>query len=475
MPHTIQLRLIATPLLLAMVLAGCASAPRLDSKSTPPVPAAFKETSGEWSALPSSAVQPHGAWWKAFDDAALDELIGRANRDNLTIQAAAARLSQARALYQHAEADRLPQLDAGAGTVRQEGANSPLSKINKAGQLEPGELGQATLNATYEVDIFGRQAGNANATGLDAQSKAALLESTRLIVLTDVAQTYFALRAIDTERALVRDTVQAYRATQSVTERLYREGEVAELDYSRIRAQVAETEAQAFELDQRRATLEHALALLVGEAPADFKLDESAWNNVLPVIPAGVPSAVLVRRPDVLSAASELLAAQARVGVAKTAWFPTISLTANGGYASSELGNLFRWPARAWGVGALVDLPIFDGGRRNAGIQYADAQASESLARYRERVLTAFKDVEDQLSTLRILSSESDVQAQAVAATSRATVLSDSRYRNGLVSQLDLLEAQRSELSDRRLALQVRSQQFQSTIALIRALGGGWS
>ncbi|MEJ7686322.1 MAG: TolC family protein, partial [Variovorax sp.] len=191
-------------------------------------------------------------------------------------------------------------------------------------------------------------------------------------------------------------------------------------------------------------------------------------------IPAGVPGMLLTRRPDVSAAQKSVLAAQARVGVAQAAWFPSIALTGGGGYASPDIGDLFKWSARSWGIGALLSLPLFDGGRREAGVQGASAQLDGALAAYREQVLGAFRDVEDQLSSLRILQDQSQVQARAVASASRATVLSDSRYRNGLVSQLDLLDAKRSELRNRRQALQVRSAQYQATVGLVRALGGGW-
>jgi len=184
---------------------------------------------------------------------------------------------------------------------------------------------------------------------------------------------------------------------------------------------------------------------------------------------------VLSRRPDVSAAQSSLLAAQTRVGVAKAAWFPSVTLTATGGYASPELGDLFKWSARAWGIGAAASLPLFDGGRREAGIQNAGCEFDVALARYREQVLVAFRDVEDQLSSLRLLAEQAEAQDRAVASASRSTALSDVRYRNGYVSQLDLLDAQRSELRNRRQALQVRSAQYQATVALVRALGGGWN
>jgi multidrug efflux system outer membrane protein len=196
---------------------------------------------------------------------------------------------------------------------------------------------------------------------------------------------------------------------------------------------------------------------------------------VLPIVPPGVPSTVLTRRPDVAAAQSSMLAAQKRVGVAQAAWFPDLSLTATGGFASNELGDLFKWSARSWGVGALLSLPVFDGGRREAGVKNANAQWDAAAAGYREQVLVAFRDVEDQLSALRLLADQAGAQKQAVDAASRATVLSTSRYRNGYVSQLELLDARRSELANRRQALQVRAAQYQATVGLIRALGGGWS
>jgi outer membrane protein, multidrug efflux system len=259
-----------------------------------------------------------------------------------------------------------------------------------------------------------------------------------------------------------------------LTQRRHQAGEIAELDVVRAESELAATESQALALDRQRAQLEHALAVLVGDAASSFTLGLEEWRTALPQIPAGVPASVLARRPDVSAAQSSILAAQARVGVARAAWFPNVSLTAAGGFASPELGDLFKWSARAWGVGALLSLPLFDGGRREAGVQGAQAQLDEALAGHRDQVLVAFKEVEDQLSSLRLLHEQAQAQARAVTSATRATVLSESRYRLGMDSQLELLDARRSELSNRRQALQVRSGQYQATVALIRALGGGW-
>ena len=457
---------LITPLLVALILAGCTTAPAVDTAQLPTTPTTFKEEGNtRWTVSAPAEAQSRGAWWQSFNDPVLNDLVDRAGARNTSIQTAAARLAQARALLRSADADRLPQLGLGAGVNRQTAPaiGTPLGTVANVG-----------ANLSYELDLFGRLAKASDAASLDARSREALLQSTRLLVQSSVAQSYLQLRALDTERALVRDTVQAYRNTLRLTEQRFQAGDVAELDVARVRTEVAATESEAIALDRRRAEIEHALAVLVGEAASSFQVDASDWNTALPVIPAGVPSTVLARRPDVSAAQTSLLAAQARVGVAKAAWFPNLSLTANGGYASPDLGDLFKWSTRAWGVGALLSLPIFDGGKREAGVQIANADLDIAGAAYREQVLVAFKDVEDQLSGLRLLADQAQAQSRAVDSATRATVLSASRYRNGLVSQLELLDAQRSELSNRRQALQVKAAQYQATVGLVRALGGAW-
>lgn len=462
-------KLILAPLLAALVLAGCATAlPPLPSQPT--MPSRFKEEqSGKWTVTASAAeAMSRGSWWQVFGDPVLDELVERAGSANTGIQEAAARLAQARALVRSADADRLPQLGLGAGAARQAGAGT-------AGGERPTTLVSVGANLSYELDLFGRLARASDAAALDAQGRASLLQSTRLLVQADTAQTYLALRALDAERALVRETVAAYRNTLRLTERRFQAGDVAELDVARVQTELASTEAEAIALDRRRAELEHALAVLVGAATADFTLAPAAeWTGAPPQVPPGIPATVLARRSDVAAAQSGVLAAQARLGLAKAAWFPNLSLTAAGGFASPEIGDVFKWSARAWSVGALLSLPLFDGGRREAGVQSAQAQLDGALAAYRGQVLNALRDVEDQLSSLRLLSEQAEAQERAVSAATRATVLSDSRYRNGLVSQLELLDARRSELRNRRQALQVRASQYQATVGLVRALGGGW-
>jgi multidrug efflux system outer membrane protein len=450
---------------LALALTACASVPSIDPASLPSAPAAFHETDARWTALAPAEAQPRGTWWKAFNDPVLDGLIENADRSNTTVQVAAARLQQALALVRSARADQLPQVNASAGALR---IKDPTTFNVPATFLSAG------VNLSYEVDLFGRLAHTTDAAQLDAQAREALLQNTRLLVQTSVAQTYFALRALDAERALVRATVSAYGDTLRLTESRFQAGDVAELDVARVTSEAAETESDALALDRARAEFEHALAVLVGEVASDFRLPPAEWNAALPLIPPGVPSTVLARRPDVSAAQRSLLAAQTRVGVAKAEWFPNLTLTAAGGVASASLGDLFQWSARTWGIGALLSLPVFDGGRRSAAIQNASAEFDAALASYRESILVAFKDVEDELAALRLLADQAETQRRAVAAADRATVLSGSRYSNGFVSQLELLDAQRSELRNRRQSVQVRSAQYQATVGLIKALGGAW-
>ena len=453
------------PLVVAMVLAGCAGVEIAELHAVPATPAAYKNQPSSVSENP--VIQKKTDWWKSFADEQLDALIERALAHNTSLQAAAARLAQAQALSRRTSAALFPQLGIAAAPGRQGG------NFYRA-QDEAGTLHQLRLEASYEVDVMGRQSKASEASRLVVQVAESLLADARLLVQANVAQAYFALRTLDAERALTRDTVAAYRETLRITEGRFAAGDVSELDVARLRSEVAATESEALALDRRRQELETALAVLVGDLPSNLNVAEIPWMDKLPAVPAGLPSAMLERRPDIAAARASYQAAQVRVGVAQTAWFPNISLTAATGGASPELSDLFRSSAGLWGVNVLLNLPILDGGRRDAGIQNAAAQADEAAALYRGQILAAFKDVEDQLSNLALLSQQGQRLSEAVTAAQRALSLSGTRYRNGMISQLELLDAQRSELGNRRRALQVRAAQYLSTVALIKALGGSW-
>ncbi|MFG6412481.1 efflux transporter outer membrane subunit [Roseateles sp. DC23W] len=451
------MKLQLTSLFAALLLAGCASVGSVDPSQLPQAPEAYKAAAG------NDAPALTASWWQPFADPVLDDLVTRAMAANTTVQSAANRLAQARAVLGSAQASRLPQAGVSAGANR--GATPGASTATQY---------SAGLNLAYELDLGGRLLHERNAAALDVQAREQLLADARLLVQANVARGYLALRALDTERDIVKGTVAAYGETLSLTEKRARAGDVADLDLARVQAELAANEAEALSLDRRRVELETALAVLLGEPASNFRLTPKAWTTALPGVPAGLPSELLQRRPDLAAARSQLEAAQARVGVARAAWWPSLSLTAQGGGVSSEVSNLLRSGASTWGIGLLGALPIFDGGRREAGINAAKAQLDGSTIAFREQFLLALKDVEDQLSALSLLQAQQQASARAVSAAGQALKLSDARYRNGFVSQLELLDARRSELANKRAALQVRSAQYQATVGLIRALGGGW-
>lgn len=469
-----RVRSLLAPLTMAMILAGCASAPTpLQPHAGVSVPEAFSAPAVQvgaqgWTVAPPAEAAPRGAWWLPFADPVLSGLVERADAASPTVQRAAAQVAQARALLRSADAARSVQVGVNAGAMRQAG-------LTTTGGTTPTTVTSASLAASYEVDLMGRLAGESDAARLDAQAQSALLQSARLLVQADVVQTYLQLRASQSGLALVEQGLEAYRESLRLTERRLAAGDVAELDLARLQAEVSATEAESLALRRQQALLTHALAALVGEPATGFAVPAAPLAvTALPVIPAGVPSAVLARRPDVAAAQASVLAAQARVGVAQAAWFPSLTLTGSAGHASPELSDLFQWSARAWTVNALLSLPLWDGGRRQAQVQGAEARLQAAVADQRAQVLQAFREVEDQLASLQWLQGQAQAQQQAVTAARKATRLSDVRYRNGLVSQLELLDARRTELRNERQALQVRSAQFQGTVALIRALGGGW-
>ena len=452
------MKLNLTPFFAALLLAGCASVGVVDPAQLPAAPAAYKAVGA------NGATALTTSWWQPFADPVLDDLVARAMAANTTVQAAAARLAQARAALGSAQGARAPQVGLAAGASR--GADPTVAATTQY---------SAGLNLAYELDLGGRLLHERNAAALDVQAREQLLADARLLVQANVARGYLALRALDAEREIVKGTVAAYAETLALTEKRARAGDVADLDVARVRAEGAANEAEALALDRRRVELETALAVLLGEPASQFSLPPTPWTTALPVVPAGLPSELLQRRPDLAAARSQVDAARARVGEARAAWWPNLTLTAQGGGVSSEVSNLLRSGASTWGLGLLGALPLFDGGRREAGVAAAKAQLDGSAIAFREQFLLALKDVEDQLGALSLLQAQAEANARAVDAAGQALRLSDTRYRNGLVSQLELLDARRSELANRRAALQVRSAQYQATVGLIRALGGGWS
>ena len=355
----------------------------------------------------------------------------------------------------------------GCNATREEG---PLTNAASGS----GTLYIAGANLAYEADLFGRLARETKAASWIRLNTPTCCARLGFWFRPTSRKAYFSLRALDAERALVRGTAASRQQTVRLTEGMCRSGLVPELTLVRLRVEAEAAAAEALALDQRRAGLEHALAVLVGEAASTFQIAPIDFSATLPNVPPGIPGTVLVRRPDVAAARQAMIAAEIRTGVARDRWLPTLSLTAFGGYASPALGSLIAASAAGSGLGALLSLPLFDGGRYLATVARADANLDAAAATYGQQILVAIKEVEDQLANLRLLAEQEAVLKRATNAAQRTRVLLASNYKDGLASQLELLDAERNELRDRRQALLVHAARYQATIGLVKALGGGW-
>jgi multidrug efflux system outer membrane protein len=472
----------ASGLMLAL-LAACAVGPNYQRPEVA-TPAAFKEAApptaqanGTWKlAQPSDAVA-RGQWWTIFGDAKLDALEDEALAANPDLKAAAARVQESRALVASARSAWFPQVGAGFGPTRERA--SPASQFLP--QNAPGPqttLWRAQTTVSYEADLFGRVSSNVAAVRADSEQSEALFRSVQLALQADVASNYFALRELDTEQDLYRRTIALREDGLKLVERRFNEGEVSELDVSQAKNLLASARAEAAGVARQRAASEHSLAILLGKPPADFSLPETPLSPVTVRVPPGLPSALLERRPDIAAAERAMQAANARVGLAKSAYFPQLDITGAFGFESASLGDLFMWSSRAFLLGPFagtaLTVPLFDGGQRKAGVDKARAQYDESVAQYRSQVLVAFREVEDNLSDLRLLDDQIRAQNDAVEASKRASHLSGTQYREGEVSYLDVLDSERSVLDAQRQASQLTGAQAVATVDLIRALGGGW-
>jgi multidrug efflux system outer membrane protein len=483
----------STPLALAaaLFLAACSLAPNYE-KPDVGTPTAFKEAAessklaadaplaaseqGEWKTAEPS-MPADGAWWKIFNDPTLDKLEAQAAEASPTLAAAAARVSQARAFVQANRASLFPELDAGFGPTRQR-PSAASAGLPVGAPVQPQTYWRAQATVAYEADLFGRVRNSIDAAGADAERVEALYRAARLSLQADVAQTYFSLRTLDAEEALLARTVVGREEALKLVQRRFNTGDIGELDVARADAELATARSDRIGVQRRRAVLEHALATLLGKAPADFSMDAQPLTALDVRVPAGLPSALLERRPDVAAAERSMAAANARIGVARAAFFPQLQLTGGFGYESHDIGDLLKWGSRTWILGPLVgtalSLPIFDGGARSAGVKQARAAYEENVANYRESVLVAFREVEDNLSDLRLLADQSKAQSDAVRASSRAAQLSRTRYNAGSVNYLDVIDAERNMLSAERIGVQLAGARVNATVGLIKALGGGW-
>ncbi len=438
-------------------------------------PPAYKSAElGRWKEGAPLDNVPKGPWWEIFGDADLDQLETQAERANGDLKSALARVDQARATARVARANLLPSLSFDPAFNRQR--FSP----NQEPSFGPltANTWSAPLDLSYEVDLWGRVRRGFESARADAQSSLAAFYNVLITLQSDVAQNYFALRSLDAEIAVVKGTVDLRNQQVRLVRGRFNGGIGNELDVSRAEAELATTEAEAASLAQRRAQLENAIAILAGVNPASFRLpaiDSPNWNPEPPVIPAGLPSDLLERRPDVAAAERQLASANARIGVAKASFFPVLTLTGSGGFLSADVDSLFNWSSRTWSIGPSLSLPIFAGGRLRANYRRSQAAFAEAVGQYQQQVLVAFGDVENSLSSIHYLADQAAAQERAVGHSKRAVELATQRYTSGLVSYLDVLDASRDELQAERSAAQLAGQRLIVDVQLIKSLGGGWS
>jgi len=439
------------------------------------VPAAYKTADfGSWKEGRPLDNVPKGNWWEIFGDTNLNALEVQAVSANQQLKAAVARVDEARATARVARSQLMPSLSLNPSFTRE--AYSPNANPS-FGNITANTF-SAPLDLSYEVDLWGRIRRLFQGARADAQASLADYYNVLLTLQSDVAQNYFALRSLDAEIATVNGTI-ALRHEQVRLVRSRLEGGIgSELDVAQAETELATTEAEAASLAHQRDELENAIAILVGENPSSFQLaalDDPNWNPPPPQIPAGLPSDLLERRPDVAHAERQLASANARIGVAKAAFFPVLTLTGSAGYLSGDLSSLFKWDSRTWSIGPSLSLPIFAGGRNRAGYHNSQAAFQESTAVYRQQVLIAFGDVENSLSGIYHFAVQAEAQQRAVTSARRASDLATDRYRSGIVAYIEVVDASRDTLTAERANAQLAGQRLITAVQLIKALGGGWS
>ena len=456
-------RAAALPLAL---LAGCSMTPRYAAPAVPTA-AAYKEA-GPWVAATPGDAAPRGLWWERFADPVLSDLEGRIERNSPTLAAALARRNQAAALLRRARGGLFPEIDVDSSAARERISGGRPFGGGKAATSNDFVVG-GTLS--YEVDLWGRVRAQVAAGRADLQASAADLAATRLSIQAQLADAYFRLRGLDAELALLRETVEAYGRAYDLTATRHDGGIASGLDVNRARTQLATARAQISDVATERAATEHGIAVLVGETPSVFALAPVGALLDPPASAAQTPSVLLQRRPDIAAAERRVAAANERVGVARAALYPSLNLGLSGGYETGA-GALFSAPNLFWALGGQLLAPIIDGGRRRADVVNARAQLDEAAAGYRQIVLDAFREVEDQLAAVHHLGQEAVDQRDAVVSAERTSDLALTRYRDGASDYLEVVTAQTAALEAERAELALKVRRLQAVVDLIRALGG---
>ena len=464
---------IAAAALLLPLLSGCTPGPkyRRASVATPP----SWSTEAPWRAAEPRDGIPKGEWWKLYQDPALDPLEETALNANQSILLALSRLEQARDLARVQVAGYFPSLSGGADLERQRlsanraavGTAAPTTAVTQ-------NIFQIPFQLNYEVDLFGRVRRNVEASNAQYQATAADLENVRLLITSDLAADYFSLREIDAEIGDVTESIAYDEKGLSLVNNRHAGGVASGLDVAQQETVLDAARAQLHLLEQQRAIFEHAIATLIGSPAPTFHLPPAGLSAQIPAIPMGVPTDVLERRPDIATAERQMASQNALIGVAKSAFYPSISLFGGGGLNSSDISSLFGAPSTFWSLGVSALEPILNGGRIHAQVDFAKAGYQGSVATYRNTVLTAFQQVEDGLSGLTTLADAASAQQKAVADAQRYLNIANDRYVGGLVTYLDVITAEQTLLANRRLATQIQGQRLVTSVFLVKALGGGW-
>jgi NodT family efflux transporter outer membrane factor (OMF) lipoprotein len=455
---------------LSLLLASCAVGPKYAKPSVASAPAYSEQPPAGWKqAQPSDAVL-RGNWWEIFSDPQLNALEQQVGPANQTLKVAEANFRQARAAIQLNRANLFPTI----GTA-------PQITHNRISSNNPTGLGGYTygdfilpITVSWDVDFWGRIRRNIAAAREQAQASAADLANAKLQLESDLAADYFEARSLDLQKRILDDTVVAYEKALQLTRNRYEGGVASKAEVAQAQTQLDTAQAQDIDVAVARAQFQHAIAVLIGQTPEGFELPVRPLSENPPAIPLAVPSQLLERRPDIASAERQIAAANEQIGIAQAAFFPDLMITAEGGLQSGSIVNWFTWPSRFWSVGPQLAETIFDFGRRRAQVEITEAAYDAQVANYRQTALTAFQEVEDNLSTLRILEQESVKQHEATAAAENSLQLSLNRYKGGLVTYLEVITAQSIALSNERTEADILRRRMDASVALIKALGGGW-
>jgi NodT family efflux transporter outer membrane factor (OMF) lipoprotein len=455
----------------ALFLVGCAVGPKYHR---PPVeaPPSYKEVD-DWKTAKPSEESLRGNWWEIFNDPQLNALEQQVNISNQNLKAAEAQYSQARALVRYNRADYFPTVAATPSASRTRVSNNRPPRGGPSNGVASNDF-QLPIELTYEVDAWGRVRNNVESYRDEAQASAADLATINLSVHAQLALFYFQARSLDAQEQLLQSTVAQYEQALQLNQSRFDGGVGSEVEVEQARTQLKTTIAQAQDVGVVRAQYEHAVATLIGKPASSFSLAPLPLRTPPPPIPTGLPSQLLERRPDIASAERQMAAANARIGMAKAAYYPLLNLTAAGGFESGTLSTLLQGPSGLWAVGGQAIQTLFDGGRRRAASDQAIAAYDQTVATYRETVLTSFQQVEDNLAALRILEDEARTQNDAVLAAQKSLDLSIERYKGGVTSYLEVTVAQSAALADEATAVNILGRRMVAAVQLIQALGGGW-